>query len=335
MTTPAELNDQGIALFNKGDVVGARLHYQAALKLDPNFLPPLANLAVAYSADNNLQAAEACLSRVVAVAPNDGRQWNNLGNILMRGFKYEDAEFAFARAAALIPDNPDTWHNYSLLASRLGQYDRAAEFIERAKALGLNTVAIDNDLSLTLLHKGDDFKTALEIYEKRWEVIPHSQAWDYYIPEWQGEDLQGKRVLFHAEQGYGDTLMTLRFVHDLEALGAHVTVGVLPGMVRLCEAQGWNALDLYKMTAEDTARFDFQSPMFSTMRWLGVERDSIRGESYLKAPRILTGAIARSSFNVGICWASGMRGGDVDWRRRLSPLEELAAAVRCSWRRAS
>lgn len=325
MTNPtaSELNTSGAELHKSGDFLGARLHYQAALKVDPNYLPALANMAVLLSADNNLAASEACLRRIVAIAPRDGSQWNNFGNILMRAFKYGEAEGAFNNAAELTPDDPGTWHNLALLMSRMGRYDEALDAIERAKALGTLSSGIENDLAITLLHKGDDFASALAAYEKRWEVLPHSQAWDFHIPEWQGEDLHGKRLLFHAEQGYGDTLMTARFVPALEARGALVTSGVLPGMVRLFEAQGWRALNLFTFDADDAKDFDYQTPMFSAMRWLGIEQRDLSGKPYLKAPAVISAPIPRSTFNIGICWASGRRENEADWRRRQVPLENF------------
>jgi hypothetical protein len=41
------------------------------------------------------------------------------------------------------------------------------------------------------------------------------------IPVWQGEPIQGKTVLIHAEGGIGDELINVRFVNNLKSMGAH------------------------------------------------------------------------------------------------------------------
>lgn len=40
------------------------------------------------------------------------------------------------------------------------------------------------------------------------------------VPVWQGEDIQGKTILVHAEGGIGDELINVRFIKNLKELGA-------------------------------------------------------------------------------------------------------------------
>jgi len=44
-------------------------------------------------------------------------------------------------------------------------------------------------------------------------------------PEWLGEDLNGRRIVVCAEQGYGDQMMFARYLPWLQAQGAEVVVG--------------------------------------------------------------------------------------------------------------
>ncbi len=326
MPTADSLNRLGVDLFLQGDLEGARLHYLAALQIDPNFLPGWANLAVVLGGQNKLTAAVACVRKVLNVAPHDGNQLNNLGNMLMRLKLYDESRAVMERAAGLMPDNPTVWYNLALLALREGKNAEGLVHFDRVIALGGDSATIRNDKAHALLAEGSNLGLALEFYEDRWAKMIHLPPWDYHIPEWQGQaPLVGKKILLHAEQGHGDTIMCARFCYETTMCeGAEVTLCLPNDMCSLFEGQfdGVQVLSMYDLSAEKAKTFDFHSPMYSAMRWLGIEQSDISPAPYLKAPQIIGPKVATPNcFNIGICWASGSRGGEYDWRRRVAPLE--------------
>lgn len=325
MLSADELNRKGIELHQTGDTEAARLHYLAALTVDPNYAPALANLAHIASELNQLPVAVSLLKRVVQLTPHDGNQWNNFGNVLQRLNRRDEARAALAKAAEICPDNWATWHNLALLEYRAGNQDEAIVHLERVEALGNNSPRVAEDKAHMLLAKGNDLPAALEVYESRWSLLMHQEPWDFHIPEWQGESLNGQTLLLHAEQGFGDTIMTSRFAKALTKRGAKVTIGVPPPLASLFEHQEWpdvDVLNIVGMTVDDAKRFDYHSPMYSAMRHLGVRREDINPEPYLVPPNITTAEkVAPNAFNIGICWASGRRGNEYDWRRRVTSLD--------------
>lgn len=323
--SPAEsLNKEAVAAQIQGDLASARKFYLTALEAEPDYLPALANLAAIASERNELGVGIVILKRLVQLVPQDGNQWNNLGNLLTRSERYDEADFAFARAAELCPDNTATWHNLGLLRLRQGRYFEAVVFFNRVQSLGHDSDQVHEDIAHAMLADGSDLPSALDVYEARWHRLVHLEPWDFYIKEWQGEDLAGKSILLHAEQGFGDTIMTARFVTNVRALGARVTLAVPPALVELFLAQdnGIDVINVHSLTEAEASHFDFHSPLYSTMRWLGVTRESISPAPYIKAPDLMVAPPIRGAFNVGICWASGRRGTQLDWRRRHSPLSE-------------
>lgn len=81
--------------------------------------------------------------------------------------------------------------------------------------------------------RAGNYKHGFRNYESRWEAagIPRPVHTDRALlgPEWRGQDLRGKRILLHAEQGFGDTVQFLRYVPLVTQLGAaEVTVEVQP-----------------------------------------------------------------------------------------------------------
>lgn len=53
------------------------------------------------------------------------------------------------------------------------------------------------------------------------------------MPIWNGENLDGKYVLFNCEAGFGDEITFVRFAMDMAKLGAKVTVACSSGLVSL------------------------------------------------------------------------------------------------------
>jgi hypothetical protein len=323
MPDASELNNIGVQLLLNGDHRGARLHFWSALRCDPMFFPALANYGLVLAADNSLEAAEAVYGRLVNYLPFDGNLWNNYGNVLTRREKYTSAFSALKRAGELTPDNPGVWHNLGLLYYRMGLCDKAIESFQRVVGLGGDNYQLRNDIAHAHLRSGKNLHQALEFYECRWEQLLHLPPWDYRIPEWQGEDIDGKCVLLHGEQGYGDSIMCARFAKNLQALGAHVTLSLPRELCGLFENFCDGVLPLEDCNEHSMAQFNFHTPMYSAMYHLGIEWEDISPAPYITPPQIVTPRVYEGDnvFNVGICWASGKRNTELDWRRRIAPLK--------------
>jgi hypothetical protein len=84
------------------------------------------------------------------------------------------------------------------------------------------------------------FAEAWPLYEARKE-LPRISLFRPITssPEWQGEDLRGKRIVVCAEQGFGDQIMWGRYLPLLSAAGAEVVVVAHPLLLRLFETFGY------------------------------------------------------------------------------------------------
>ncbi len=323
MTSAESLNSLGAEFHLRGDLAAAAIHYNAALRHDPCYLPTVLNLVDILSRQNKLSSAAIVIARATNIAPQNAMIWSNYGNILTRLERYSEARIALDRSAVLAPESVQAWHNLLLLNLREKQIQKALECYQKIVDLGGDSRIVQNDVAHTYLSMGD-LDRGLSFYESRWHTLRHLEPWDLHLPEWQGESLDGKRLLLHAEQGYGDTIMTMRFIFCLLDRGAKVTFGVLPGMQGLVEAQNWpiEVVPLNQIDETWASKLDLHSPLYSAMRWLGIQKDDIDPKPYLKAPDIMVPQVFRNAFNVGICWTSGSRGDELDWRRRVSPLKE-------------
>lgn len=322
MTSADSLNRRGTEFLIAGNDEAARLHFIAALQVQPDYIPAMANLAFVLGGQNKLVPACVLYRRIVELSPADGEMWNNLGNILFRMERNVESRKALKVARELSPDSWTTWYNTGLLQTRMGDHAGALQSLDRVNALGNTNPDVEEARAHVLLAMGD-LPNGLDSYEARWHSMIHLEPWDFHIPEWTGQDLTEKSVLVHAEQGFGDTIMTYRFISHLQVLGARVTIGVQKPLLRLFEAQpGIEVLDFTEMTEADAKKFDYHSPMYSMMRHLRIEKDSISPLPYLTVPKIAVPNVASGKLNVGICWSSGRRGTNMDWRRRVSDLRD-------------
>ena len=314
------LNATGMMLDRDGDTEGARLHYIAALAIDQDYVPALANLGKALGDQGKLSAALAAAGRAVRLAPGETRIRNNLANLMMRANLHDAALAELTRLTEEAPEDPVTWHNLALLRYRMGAHAGALSHIDRALALMPASQGMRSDRAHMLMAMGR-LAEGLEAYEARWYHLAHLKPWDHHWPEWHGEDLAGKTLLFHSEQGFGDAIMLARLAPGLAACGARVTMAVPAGLVRLLAMQEWPGVEVVDLDRFDEAgpSFDYHTPMFGALRWLGYERpEDIQSRAYVE---VLTGfplsVLPDGWRNIGLCWASGKWNMDTALRRTI------------------
>jgi hypothetical protein len=331
----SELNVTGAEFQLEGNWEAARLHYLAALGIDPNNWHAMWNLMCALGQDDSkLETAASWGFKLVKLVPGHAASFYNLGNILTRLHRMDEAEIFLSRARELAPDDPVSWYNSAVNAYKSRHTAQALVWMDEAIKLNPTNLGQQNDRAFFLLDLGK-IKSGLEAYEARWNMLVHLDPWDLHVPEWQGETLAGKHLLLHSEQGFGDCIMLSRFVPALRQKCSRLTFAVPRTMVELFEAQGWDVE--IKGTTEvcEEDQYDFHSPMFSAWRWLGTDLTEIPNNPYLRGTstdsddrriighydRDLGKVASQRELNVGIVWASGRYGGVTGALRRVIPLE--------------
>jgi hypothetical protein len=117
--------------------------------------------------------------------------------------------------------------------------------------------------SLGLLLAGD-FAQGWELHEWRWksETTLGLQSRNFPQRLWLGtEDIAGKTILLHAEQGLGDTIQFCRYARLVKALGAKVVLEVPKALRSLLS--GLEGVDELVEQGEALPAFDYHCPLLS------------------------------------------------------------------------
>lgn len=262
--------DDLIAHYNLGHAyqlqdrpAAAEHHYRQALRLDPAQVETLTNLAAVLRDRGLNDAALACRTRVVRLRPDCADAHHNLGSALQDLDRPDPALASYRRALALNPAAPATLCNLGLRLVAEGRMRQAIGVFGRAAALTPDLVDAQWNLALALLTVGE-LERGFALYEWRWKCRgkePHNQAY----PLWDGGPLDGRTILLHGEQGYGDTIQFARYAATVKDRGGRVVLLCLPAQETLFRALP--GTDLVTSRPEEVPPCDVQAPLPS-LPWL-------------------------------------------------------------------
>jgi FkbM family methyltransferase len=283
---------RGYALKTKGNIDEAIIAYRAAIANKPNWALPHVVLGCALGDKGELDNAAAAYQRALQIAPNDAITHSNLA--------------------------------FTLISK--GEVDAAIQRYRHAIAIDPNASHAHFGLSLALLQKGD-FREGWNEYEWRWRgAIEQVKPREMPRPQWQGEDLSGKTLLLHCEQGLGDTIQFVRLIPWLRARGAKVILEAPVPLVSLLRMACIADLVVPAGT-KVLPNFHFHLPLLSVPVMMRLQEAGIPAEVPYLAPDPLAVERWRAELagtlklKVGIAWAGSPRHrGD---RKRSMALEQL------------
>lgn len=140
------------------------------------------------------------------------------------------------------------------------------------------------------------------------------------VPLWRGEELRGKRIVLSHEQGYGDTLMMMRYLPALKNQGAEITLLVPSSLLRVSQLFDVDARDWEELF--DFSNFDYCLPMCSVVAGFGHSIKDIPSEPYLE---VVGGE--RLPNSIGIAW-SGNPAHSRDLQRSI-PIDLFLSLLNC------
>jgi tetratricopeptide (TPR) repeat protein len=291
--------DYAEALSNRGNVLkalrrfdDALASYDAALHLRLDYPAPLSNRAVTLQALDRLDEALASCDRALALRPDSVEALINRGSVLQELRRFDEALASYDRAVAIAPDHAEAQTNRAFLLLLTGDLARGWPAYEWRRKL------------------------------PSWVERGFTQA------EWSGEDIAGKRLLLHAEQGFGDTIQFARYAAQAAMRGADVVLEVQPSLKPLLG--GLFGVEVVAAGRDQLPAFDLHCPLLSLPRLFATTPATLPGgDPYIGAPadRIAawTPRLPADGMRVGLAW-SGHPNNARDHERSI-PFARLAPLI--------
>lgn len=320
-------NNLGNALKDRGDYDGAIVSLRQALMLLPENPTIHTNLGNAQLALGLIDDAIVSFRESLRLRPEDAETYYNLGNALRTGLRFEEAIRVYRRAIAIRPGLVAAHNNLGLSLQTLRNLDQAVAAFEHAIELVPQYPMAHYNLGLLLLLRGD-FERGWPEFHWRWKTREFAPLHpDVRQPLWDGSDLAGKRILLHAEQGFGDTIQFARYVPLVAQHNAKVVLQVHPELIDLLR----NVEGVHEMIEHGKAipEVDCHCPLMSLPMVMKTRVETIPASvPYIRSAKTLAEywsnrvrALGRG-IKVGICWEGRMI--RQDQRGRAIRLEELA-----------
>jgi tetratricopeptide (TPR) repeat protein len=274
--------------------------------------------ASALGKEGKLRVAVACLRRAIALEPRSPLLYRALGVFLYRMAAFEEAAAQLRRSLEFEPGSAVTLQAYGSALHALG--DAAGAVAAMDQALGIaDDLRLRYDLAMVLLANGDFARGFAEHEHRRIQTSLKDAP-----PLWQGEDLAGRTILVHAEQGMGDTIQFARYIPLLAERGARVIFGVPPSLRGLFA--GFPGTAGVTSVVEAASLADFHVPLMSLPHRFGTQLRSIPPAPYLTVPGTLKARLKRppgTNIAAGIVWAGSAKYSSD--RHRSLPVEEFLA----------
>ncbi len=322
----AALSDLGLVQHRLERYGEALASYDAALALAPEDCDTMNRRAVTLLRLDRPDEALAALDRLLALAPDHSDALGNRGNVLMRLNRPGDAIASYDAARRIVGDTAQLLTNRAHALRRLNRLVDAVIDLQTAIARRPEFAEAHFELAMARLALGD-FAAGWSEYEWRWKTAAFAaNRRGFTSPLWTGaQDLAGRTILLHGEQGLGDTIQFARYVPLVARHGTRVILEVQPELLTLLASLEGAAQVIAR--GSKLPRFDLHCPLMSLPRAFGSTAATIPSSvPYVEVPAARAqrwaARLAGQGPLIGIAWA-GRRTHHNDQNRSL-PLARLA-----------
>ena len=335
------------ALFNMGNSYlslnkpeEARACYERVIELNPDFVAAHLSLGEVEKNLRNFAQARRAFERAESIDPDCADALQGIAEVCQAEERYADAIEYYQLALGLRPGNVVVLNMMGAACQSIEQLDEAEECYRQALALTPHKLSLLNNLGAVLNAQGR-LPEAVAVYRNLLEIDPdyadghwnlsvallalgsYSEGWrefewrfkkanpvplrNFPQPFWDGSRLDGKTILLHAEQGFGDTIQFSRYAPLVAQRGGEVVFECQdPALKGLLKSLGGVAEVV--VAGEPLPHFDCHLPLMSLPLVFGTTIETIpHCVPYLAAqPADISGwknrMGATAAFRVGLVW---------------------------------
>lgn len=355
----AARNILGLAYLDSGNAIEAEKHFRELAALTPGTDSFYYNWGLALLAINNASGTVNALRTAITINESSADAATQLSGALHKSGDHAAALEIAERTAKKFPNHAGAQDALGVRLTERGQMDSAHKYFEQARTLAPKSPDILCHLGNCHIFRGE-VRIALSRYDgalieqpdhaqshwqRGWCLLllgELSEGWKEYEwrfqagiaqlpgfpqPLWQGEPLEGHRILLFDEQGFGDSIQFVRYSELVKQRGAEVIVRCRKELKAVYET--CPGVDLVIDETDPLPAFDVQAPLLSLPRLFDTVLTTIPARTpYLFAPmdRTVPCALANGDngkLKVGITWSGNPA---FRWNRfRSCSLKDIAS----------
>ena len=323
-----------------GNFADAEIIYNEILETEPENIDSLFSLGTLKLQQGKLEEARLILEKATTLKPDHANAYNNLGTVFKEQFKPDDAVKSYKKSITLRPDYAMAHCNLGNLLKDLGRFEESEESCRHAISYQHDYSDAHNNLASTLQKQGrhseaiisynmaikynpeninahinrssallltENFKDGWPEYEWRLHT-KNCNSGTFHQKQWDGTRLNGKSILVHAEQGFGDTIQFIRYLPMIKSLGGYVIFACQKNLINLLK--NCDGIDkIIELMPEVEINFDTHIHLLSLPGIFGTNIDSIPSHTpYVTVdPELAEQWRLRfancNDFKIGIVWA--------------------------------
>jgi tetratricopeptide (TPR) repeat protein len=334
---PELLINLGLAAWNMKLTEGAARMFSLYVEACPDSPLGYNNLGSVQSDLGHISTAIETLRAAIYRMPSEAVLWNSLATVLAENGRVEESLVFYQEAIRLDPNFARLYHNIGYAWSHLGHLDKALDAYNEALARATEPGELmegKHSRSICLIGMGQ-IAEGFSDYEIR--IDQRFRAYVHHLvkaPVWQGEPLDGKRILIVGEQGLGDEFMFANILPDLaDAVGetGKLEIAVDPRLIPLfqrsfpkAEVGQYEDRTLIDRDGNKNLRFipfsvdkgepDYWAPMGTTLHILRKSLGDFPHKAFLVPDPARVAdykaqlAAMGDEPKIGLCWRSMMLG---------------------------
>ncbi len=316
------INNLGVLLYNLKRYDESAKVFQIALDVDPEYNEVYSNMGAALNKAKKYDESIEALTTAIKKNPKHSGAYTNLGNVYNKLHNYKEAAKQHEMSIKLDPLGYNAYSNVGTSYKNLGLKEKAIESYKKAIELKPDFENAHFDLATVYLSKKDflngwaEYEWRFQKEEMRSHMFKHKEI--FSKKRFDGvENIEGKTLLLHTEQGFGDSIMFGKFV-DLvkDRYKCHVILQCRDELKSLFENSFKNIDHFYGRDKEELPAFDLHYPMLSLPYLFGVKdtKDIPSLNPYLtpSKEKDLDIKKEKGKIDVGICWSASVTGESYD-----------------------
>ena len=248
--------------------------FTEVIRQHPDNYEALIARGITFGQISQFNAAINDFSLAVSLNSNCASAFYNRGVVYEKLYEFEAAIKDYSIAIKLNPNDFKAYNNRGVARREIRCFDSALKDFDKSIEIKPDFAEGHYNKSLTLLSVGK-LKDGFKLYEHRWKTAHfRSQRRHFPQPLWHGnEDLTGKTILLHSEQGLGDSIQFCRYIKFFENMKCRVLLEIEQPLISLMQCLLPHEY-IYRKGSTLPA-FDFHCPLMSLPHSFGTTLNDI------------------------------------------------------------